>query len=216
MHEGSRKVKQIGEIAYAFHEMRVLDASNAATEARREIRRLGIKCFLHNGLEYNQNGYTYQDTGVAATLADGSVGLYGRSYGDGIEYAGHEAFHVWKQSAEREAYVEMLKKNINIVSSVYGIQQADTVLREYFGGNVEALASEEAKAQFLEELYALVSGKIHSGTNEAGLKTMFKDYAAVKAAWEELLQSQAKVKFSREFRELSWTEYHKEQLLFNG
>lgn len=131
MHEGSRRVKQIGEIAYAFHELRVLDASNAATEARRELRRLGIKCFLHNGLEYNRGGYTYQDLGNAAMLADGSVAVYGKSYGDGIEYAGHEAFHVWKHSTERDAYVETLRRNINITSSVYGIEQADTVLREY-------------------------------------------------------------------------------------
>lgn len=192
MHEGSRRVKQIGNITYAFHALRVLEASNAATEARRELRRLGIKCFLHNGLEYNQNGYTYQDTGVAATLADGSVGLYGKSYGDGIEYAGHEAFHVWKHSTERDAYVETLRRNIDITSSVYGIEQADTVLREYFAGNVEALAKKEAKAQFQEELYAPVSGKIHSGANEAGLKTMFKDYAAVKTAWDDLIKKQAK------------------------
>ena len=187
----ARRSHQVGNITYAFHKLRVLDASNAATEARKELQRLGIKCILHNGLEYNQDGYTYQDQGNASTLADGSVAVFGKSFGDGIEFAGHEAFHVWKKSADREAYVETLNKNINITSSVYGIEQADTVLREYFGGNVAALASDEAKAQFLEELYALVSGKIHSGMNEAGLKTMFKDYAAVKAAWDDLIKKQA-------------------------
>ena len=197
MHSSARRIHQVGNIAYAFHKLRVLDASNAATEARKELQRLGIKCILHNGLEYNYDGFTYQDQGNASALADGSVAVFGKSFGDGIEFAGHEAFHVWGKSADRVAYVETLKKNINIISSVYGIEQANTVLREYFGGNVEALASKGAKAQFLEELYALVSGKIHSGASEAGLKTMFKDYDAVKAAWDELVETQTSQKGQR-------------------
>lgn len=53
MHSSARRIHQVGNIAYAFHKLRVLDASNAATEARKELQRLGIKCILHNGLEYN-------------------------------------------------------------------------------------------------------------------------------------------------------------------
>lgn len=60
MHSSARRIHQVGNIAYAFHKLRVLDASNAATEARKELQRLGIKCILHNGLEYNYDGFTYQ------------------------------------------------------------------------------------------------------------------------------------------------------------
>lgn len=172
MHESARRVKQVGGIAYAFYELRVLDASNAAAEARRELRRLGIKCFLHNGLEYNVGGYTYQDMGVSAALADGSVAVYGKSYGDGVEYAGHEAFHVWKNSPERAAYVDVLRENINIVTSVYGIQMADTVLKKYFDGDLSALQNTDAKAWFIEELYALVSGQLHSGAHMANHRSI--------------------------------------------
>ena len=191
MHEGSRRVKQIGETVFAYEPARAIDTSGSVSDAAREFRRLGIKYFYHNGLEYNHNGITYVDNGALCTIGQQVVGIYAKAFGDGMEFAGHEAFHVWKNSTGWNAYVETLRRNINFTSSVYGIKQADTVLREYFGGNVGALSSNEAKAQFLEELYALVSGKIHSGANEAGLKTMFKDYTAVKAAWDDLLKKQA-------------------------
>ena len=190
MHEGSRRVKQVREIVFGYTPSSLLYASKTAEDTYRELKRLRIKCFLHKGLEYNFGGKTYKDPGETGALSDGSVAIYDKAFGDGIEYAGHEAFHVWKHSTERNAYVETLRRNINTTASVYGIKQADAVLREYFGGNVEALASKEAKAQFQEELYALVSGKIHSGTNEADLKTMFKDYAEVKAAWDALVKKQ--------------------------
>ena len=61
MHEGSRRVKQIGKTVFAYEPARAIDTSGAVSDAARELRRLGIKCFLHNGLEYNQDGYTYQD-----------------------------------------------------------------------------------------------------------------------------------------------------------
>ena len=191
MHEGSRRVKQIGKTVFAYEPARAIDTSGAVSDAARELRRLGIKYFYHNGLEYNHNGVTYVDNGAICTIEQQVVGIYAKAFGDGMEFAGHEAFHVWKKSAGWEAYVETLRRNISITSSVYGLEQADTVLREYFGGDVEALSRDESKAQFLEELYALVSGKIHSGTNESGLQTMFKDYAAVKAAWNDLINKQA-------------------------
>ena len=45
VHESAQRIHQVGNITYAFHKLRVLDASNAATEARKELQRLGIKCF---------------------------------------------------------------------------------------------------------------------------------------------------------------------------
>ena len=144
MHEGSRRVKQIGGIIFGYAPSRLLYASRTAEDTYRELKRLGIRCFLHKGLEYNYGGKTYTDFGETGALIDGSVAIYDKAFGDGIEYAGHEAFHVLKKNSDRKAYVATLKKNINIFSSVYGIELADTVLKKYFGGNVEALASKEA------------------------------------------------------------------------
>ncbi len=193
MHESARKSKKVGEITFGFSQLRVLDASGAAADARSELKRLGIKSFLHNGLEYNYHGRTYQDKGTGGALPDGSVAIYGKAYGDGIEIAGHEAFHVWKNTPARGAYADIVKANINITTSIYGLQQADQVLKDYFGGNIDAIIGAENEANriaFAEELYARISGQIHSGAHEAELRTMFRDYDMVKAAWDELVYSQ--------------------------
>lgn len=183
MREGSRRIRKIGEIAVAYEPARALDTSGTVSDAAREFRRLGIKYFYHNGLEYNHNGKTHVDNGAFSAIGNKVVGIYAKAYGNGVEFAGHEAFHVWKQTEERAKYVEILRNNINFASSVYGIKLADTVLKEYFGGELSALQDTNAKAQFLEELYALVSGQLHSGTHEADLRTVLKDYDAVKAAY---------------------------------
>ena len=56
MHENARRIKQVGEITYGISQLRVLDASNAAAAARGELKRLGIKSIIHDGLEYNLHG----------------------------------------------------------------------------------------------------------------------------------------------------------------
>lgn len=198
VHESARRVRKIGEITVAYEPARALDTSGTVSDAAREFRRLGIKYFYHNGLEYNHNGKTHTDNGAFSAIGNKVVGIYAKAYGNGVEFAGHEAFHIWKQAEERAAYVDVLRDNINFASSVYGIKLADTVLNEYFGGDLSALQDTNASAQFIEELYALVSGQLYSGTHEADLRTMLKDYDAVKAAWDALVQSKAKVKFSRE------------------
>ena len=117
MHESARRVKQVGEIAYGITPARIPQAGQTGEDAYRELKRLGVKCFLHNGLEYNYNGKSYVDNGETATLADGSVGVYIKAFGDGIEYAGHEAFHSWAKDNIRDEYVGILRANINFINS---------------------------------------------------------------------------------------------------
>jgi len=40
MHEGSRRVKRIGEIVFAYEPVRAIDTSGAVSNAARELRRL--------------------------------------------------------------------------------------------------------------------------------------------------------------------------------
>ena len=68
MHEGSRRVKRIGETVYAYEPARAINTSGSVSDAARELRRLGIKYFYHNGLEYNHNGITYVDDGALCTI----------------------------------------------------------------------------------------------------------------------------------------------------
>ena len=51
MHEGSRRVKQIGKTVFAYEPARAIDTSGSVSDAARELRRLGIKYFYHNGLQ---------------------------------------------------------------------------------------------------------------------------------------------------------------------
>ena len=58
MHEGSRRVKQIGGIIFGYAPSSLLYASRTAEDTYRELKRLGIRCFLHKGHEYNYGGKT--------------------------------------------------------------------------------------------------------------------------------------------------------------
>ena len=68
MHEGSRKVKQIEKAVIGYEPARAIDTSGSVSDAAREFRRLKIKYFYHNGLEYNHHGITYVDNRLFAQL----------------------------------------------------------------------------------------------------------------------------------------------------
>lgn len=181
----ARKSGEVGEIAYSYVPVGEGDTSYAAEETAKELSSLGISFFYHAGLEYNVGGKTYTDNGYAAAIADVTVAILRNAYGDGRDIAGHEAYHIWGTTDSRERYTAVLRQNIDILTP-YALEQADIVADGYFEGTAIN------KADFVEEYFARLSGQIHSGKHDADLSTMFKDYAAVKSAWDELVAENGK------------------------
>lgn len=185
VHEGTRKNGEVGGVAYAYVEVGAYDTSFAAEGAAKELNALGIKNFFHAGLEYNDGGKTYVDDGRSATIGSKIVGISSKATGNGKEIAGHEAFHVWQEGDGRAAYLETVRDNLNTLSVPY-LKMANDIADRYFKN------TEINKGLFQEEIFATISGQIHSGEYDAELSTMFKDYGAVKAAWNELVRQNTK------------------------
>lgn len=188
---GARKTGKVGEVAFSYLQVGPFDTSFTAEQVERELSALGIKSFYHDGLEWNQNGKTHVDTGATAAIGNEIVGIRKDVFGNAKNFAGHEAYHVWGGSANRAAYDSVIRDNINMLTP-YALKLASDVDNEYFKGNITS------KADFVEEYFAKISGQIHSGQYDDKLSTMFKDYGAVKAAWNALVAQNAngKPKFS--------------------
>ena len=99
--------------------------------------------------------------------------------------AGHEAFHLWKSGTGRDTYIETLEDNLLFSSEAFREYQSDIALTIF--GQEADLTSPENTDKLFEELFAYISGDIHEGANEANLRPMFRDFDAVRAAWETLV-----------------------------
>ena len=102
------------------------------------------------------------------------------------ETAGHEAFHYWKNTEARNTYVDVIRDNLDYSSNAFK-NYHDVISNAYFDGFAE-LTDKVQLQRFEEELFAYISGHIHEGTNDELLRPMFRDYDAVKAAWEKLMR----------------------------
>lgn len=102
-----------------------------------------------------------------------------------MEIIGHEAFHFWKGTKARDAYIEILQDNLNF-SSLAFMEYQRTFQRFYFDEAVDLFDAKQMEL-FQEELFAYISGDIHEGTKDAKLAPMFRDFEAVKAAWKALV-----------------------------
>lgn len=99
--------------------------------------------------------------------------------------AGHEAFHFWKKSLSRDKYVRTMEENL-IYSSEDFLHYQSEIAKTYLGEEAD-LFNDAQMRKLKEELFAYISGDIHEGVNDDLLRPMFRDYDAVKAAWEQLV-----------------------------
>ena len=178
---GVRKTGETGGIAYAYVPVGPFDTSLTAEETAKELTALGIESFFHDGLEWNEDGKTYVEIGHATTFGDQIVGIRKDAFGNAKEFAGHEAFHVWFYAKKVADYLAVFDENADKLS-LFAVKQAVEIANSY------PAAILTNKVWFAEEFYARVSGKIHTGEYDTELRTMFRDYDAVKAAWERLIQ----------------------------
>ena len=100
--------------------------------------------------------------------------------------AGYEIFHLWKSGTGRDAYIETPDYNLLFSSKAFQKYQSP-IAEAYLGGEAD-LANDAQIDKLREELFACISGDIHERTNEALLRPMFRDFDAVRAAWEQLVE----------------------------
>lgn len=101
---------------------------------------------------------------------------------------GHEAFHFWRGTETRKAYNEILTDNLDFSSDAFK-SYMETFEGFYFEDKADISDTKQVDL-FTEELFAYISGDLHEGGHDAELAPMFRDFDAVKAAWENLVESQ--------------------------
>lgn len=186
---GVYKSRQVRGVAIAYEPARAIDKSYAAERAKRELNSLGVPTFYHKGLEWNDGKRTYRDNGELCCVARSVVGIKIDAVGDGIELAGHEAFHVWYGTDGAKKFIASVLVN-EIKSSPFGTTLFTEVANKYVDANSRVTGEDAALLD--EEYLATIAGKIHSGKHDADLRAMFEDYDAVKSAWEDLVQEHRK------------------------
>ena len=178
-----------GQVVYGF---RRLDRESARENARQvfeEVTRLGLDADIIGGGQVfrNVNGVTTPRPVLqATTIARGHVLINNNTTLSPRNIAGHEAFHYWKDGIGRDTFIEVVQDNLAFSSADF-LKYQSNISQTVFGQEVD-LTDSAQMGRFTEELYAYLSGDIHEGTNEDALRPMFRDFDAVRAAWERLVE----------------------------
>lgn len=179
-----------GETAGAYGYRRV-DRESARENARQiqaEVSNLGIEADIISGpILINRNGETIErPVSHAVTIDRARILVNENSTLPPRNVAGHEAFHLWKSGVGRDAYIETVEDNLDFTSDDFRNYQS-AVSYTLFGEEAD-LNDDRQMARLREELFAYISGDIHEGANEANLRPMFRDFDAVRTAWETLVE----------------------------
>lgn len=164
------------------------EITQEAQDTQRELTALGVSADIVDGpILRNRNGVTEERAVTQAVTVDRShifiskdATLFPRNI------AGHEAFHLWKSGTGRDSYIEILEDNLLFSSEAFREYQTP-IAEAYLGGEAD-LANDAQMDKMREEIFAYISGDIHEGTNEDALRPMFRDFDAVRAAWEQLVE----------------------------
>lgn len=178
-------------IAYGYRsDKSVLGDETGARQIQKELGALGVNCEITDGtVLWNLNGISGVREIKEAVTVDGKTILINKNTDmPAKQVAGHEAFHLWKRSAAREAYIDAVEDNLDYTSPAFQ-QYQSAISQAYLGGEAD-LSNAAQYNKLREELLAYISGDIHEGTNDEFLRPMFRNYDAVKAAWENLAGSQ--------------------------
>ena len=178
-------------IAYGYRsDKSILGDETGARQVQKELGALGVNCEITDGtVLWNLNGISGVREIKEAVTVDGKTILINKDTDmPAKQVAGHEAFHLWKRSAAREAYIDAVEDNLDYTSPAFR-QYQSAISQAYLGGEAD-LSNAAQYNKLREELLAYISGDIHEGTNDEFLRPMFRDYDAVKAAWANLAGSQ--------------------------
>jgi len=186
-------VRERGKIACGYYP--ATDKTGRAGRTEKALQELGIPVVVHEGLESNADGVTNIIQGDAASVAGDAVYVRNTLETDPIETAGHEAFHFWKHTNERVSYREVVADNIDFSSDDF-IQFQDEIARKYFG---KEISIDDVTADKLsEEIFAYITGLVHAGDSDNIVRPFLRDYDAVKAAWNALIEKNTHLSSSQQ------------------
>ena len=204
-HAEGYTVGERGQIAYAYKVCR--SVTENAQKTKEELRKLGIKGIIHEGLKSNYNGTTTTYDAGASTFAGVCVFVDNQTGRDAVETAGHEAFHYWQASSQRGLYREIIDDNIIFSSKEFSNFQSE-IAKDYFG---EEIPLDDKRWPLLaEEIPAYITGYIYSGDVDNIVRPFLRDYDEVKTAMDSFFASQQN-KDIRYSRELDLIDYINEQ-----
>lgn len=185
--EGLTMVEGQG-VTFGYRRHQGEPAQGNARVLQEELNALGIEADVFDGLVWvNRGGVTERmEVPQAATLARERIIINPDATISPRNVAGHEAFHLWKSRVGREAYLDTVEENLLFTNPDF-LNYQRTIAEAYLGGEAD-LSDDFQRARLTEELFAYISGHIHEGTNDEALRPMFRDYDAVKAAWEALVE----------------------------
>lgn len=196
IYEGSR-------ITYGYRTVQGSTAQENARAVQKEVKALGIDADIIDGpILWNVEGITTQrEISQAATAGGERIFINNMVDMDPRNVAGHEAFHLWKNGVGRDSFIETVEDNLLFASQEFQTYQSQ-IANDYLGEDAD-LTDPKQVAKLMEELFAFISGDVHQGTNDEYLRPMFRDYDAVKRAWDGLVHMNEKTeKFSRSDREI--------------
>lgn len=164
------------------------EITQEAQDTQRELTALGVSADIVDGpILRNRNGVTEERAVTQAVTVDRShIFISKDTTLSPRNIAGHEAFHLWKSGTGRDSYIEILEDNLLFSSEAFREYQTP-IAEAYLGGEAD-LANDAQMDKMREEIFAYISGDIHEGTNEDTLRPMFRDFDAVRAAWEQLVE----------------------------
>ena len=182
--------------AYGYRNVSGRSAQGNARQVQEEVKKLGINAEIIDGpLLWNRDGVTgTREVKQAVTVGRSRIFINNASTISPRNIAGHEAFHLWRSGTGRDAYIETVEDNLLFTSEAFREYQS-AVAEAYLGGEAD-LSDPKQEAILTEELFAYISGDIHEGVYDDFLRPMFRDFDAVKAAWDELVALNSGTKFS--------------------
>ena len=201
--------------AYGYRRVDRESARENAGQIQAEISNLGIEADIISGpILINRNGKTIErPVSHAVTIDRARILVNENSTLPPRNVAGHEAFHLWKSGVGRDAYIETVEDNLDFTRE--GFRNYQSAVSYALFGEEADLSDDGQMARLREELLAYISGDIHEGTNEDALRPMFRDFDAVRAAWEQLVEENSgKVRFSLKSTDSDGRELSAEQRAF--
>lgn len=173
---------------YGYRRVDRKSAGKNAGQIQAEVSHLGIEADIISGpILINRNGTTVErQVPQAVTIDRARILINKNSDLAPRNVAGHEAFHLWKSGVGRNSYIETVEDNIDFTSEAFRDYQS-SIAYTLFGQDAD-LSDEGQMARMREELLAYISGDIHEGVNDDMLRPMFRDYDAVKIAWDNLVR----------------------------
>lgn len=182
--------------AYGYRNVSGRSAQGNARQVQEEVKKLGINAEIIDGpLLWNRDGVTgTREVKQAVTVGRARIFINNAATISPRNIAGHEAFHLWRSGTGRDAYIETVEDNLLFTSEAFREYQS-AIAEAYLGGEAD-LNNDAQMEKLREELFAYISGDIHEGVYDDFLRPMFRDFDAVKAAWNELVALNNGTKFS--------------------